>query len=102
MVRYEEDEDAEPTPARSPSESTGNWKSKLNTVFLQLPRTSGSGGNIQTYAAFLLMEKVEYYYASDYVFTPYIVKAKNWNVLQEFASAGIETINDLLDNPRVD
>ncbi len=74
-----------------------NWKNKLNTVFLQLPGTSGSGGNTQPYAAFLLMEKAEYYYTNDYLFTPHIVKAKNWDVLQEFTSAGAEAINDLLD-----
>jgi non-specific serine/threonine protein kinase len=96
----DDDQEADESLAPRSSQPTSNWKNKLDNVFLQLPRSSGAGSNIQRYAAFLLMEKIEYYYSPGYSFTPYVVKAKNWSVLQELALADAETINDLLDkNP---
>lgn len=73
------------------------WEDRLGIVFHQLPRAAAAGGNFQSYAAFLLMEKSGYYYSVGYSFTPYIVKAKNWQILEEILPAGSEMVNDLLD-----
>jgi len=88
-----------PTPSQQPVKVTRQWKNKLDNIFLQLPRASTSGPNIQRYAAFMLLEKGSVYYGSGYTFTPCLVKAKNWPALHEpiqVARASPETINDLL------
>ncbi len=81
--------------APQPTHFIRQWKTKLDNIFLQLPRSSGA--SIQRYAAFILLEKGQSYYGPGYTFTPYLVKAKNWSILHEFASASPEIINDLLD-----
>lgn len=86
-----------PASPPQPSHFTRQWKNKLDNVFLQLPRSSTSGANVQRYAAFILLEKGQSYYGPGYTFTPYLVKAKNWSILHELANTGPETISDLLD-----
>jgi hypothetical protein len=73
------------------------WQANLDTVLLQLPPSNRLGGNIQRYAAVLLMVNQEYYYQGSYTFTPYIIKAKEWNILQAMVNGDKQVINDLLE-----
>lgn len=93
----EQEEDRKADAGTSGLSRNQAWGKKLEYIFQQLPRVTTSGGNYQRYAAFLLMEKSGYYYSVGYSFTPYIVKAKNWQILEEILPAGSETINDLLE-----
>ena len=95
----EEPEDTEEdvtTPQSAPP--TRQWKNKLDTILTQLPRSTSAVANPQRYAAFVIMEKGHsFYYGPNYSFTPYVVKTKNWNILQELSDADPQTINDLLE-----
>jgi non-specific serine/threonine protein kinase len=80
--------------------NSNNWQYKLYTVFLQLPHSPSSGTHTQRFAAVLLMIKGEYYSQYAYSFTPYIIKAKNWDALQKYSTGDIAAVNDLLDTHR--
>ncbi len=82
------------------SPPVSKWQAKLDTVLLQLPSSNQSGAHIQRYAAVLLMVKQEYYYQGSYTFIPYIIKAKEWNILQSMVNGDKQTINDLLEKNR--
>lgn len=94
--QLEDTEEDITTPQSAPP--TRQWKNKLDTILTQLPRPTSSGSNPQRYAAFVIMEKGHsFYYGPNYSFTPYVVKTKNWNILQELAGSDPHTINDLLE-----
>lgn len=100
---FDEEEDEDdfikpiPQPTRTYRLPASNWRNKLDNVFLQFPRASNAGTNLQRYAAVLLIAKQEFYFQGTYSFTPYIIKARDWNVLQSMTNADNQILNDLLD-----
>lgn len=76
-----------------------NWRTKLDNVFLQFPRSSNASTNLQRYAAVLLIVKEEYYFQGYCSYTLYIIKARDWNV-QSMTNVDNQTLNDLLDKNR--
>jgi non-specific serine/threonine protein kinase len=81
----------------SPSKS---WRYKLDEAFSQAPRPPLAAGNLQRYAAVLLMVREDYYYTPVYSFKPRIIKAKNWYPLQGFTSEDAQAVDDLLEANR--
>ncbi len=85
---------------KRPIPPSDQWRKSLDQVFQQLPSPVSSGGKPQPYAAALLMEKSTYAYQNSYTLTPFVVKAKDWQDLNNLADADRATIQDLLQKDR--
>ena len=89
-----------PIQKPAPPPAVPQWQSKLDSVLDQFPRTAGSGGNIQRYAAVLMMYRENYYYQDAFKIVPTIIKAKNWAALHAIQTVDAQAVNALLDaNP---
>ncbi len=92
-----DEEEAAPLPPSRPH-SPGNWQTRLEQTLANLPRPSSrAGANLQRYAAVILMAKEEYYSFGVFNFTPFIIKARDWNSLPASGSADTQAIDDLLN-----
>jgi non-specific serine/threonine protein kinase len=72
------------------------WQAPLDTMLCDLPVKSASGAAPQRYAAVLLLYEESYYYHQPYKFKPYIIRARDWHVLQGMPFNNPQAINDLL------
>jgi non-specific serine/threonine protein kinase len=109
---YEDEDDDEevvtirPTPQanfnRPPSQpsSPKKWRQQLENALLQIPRTTSVGAHVQKYAAVILLSKETYYYQGGHSLKPYIVRARDWSILQALVQSENPDINDLLDKNR--
>jgi non-specific serine/threonine protein kinase len=86
-------------PSNQPS-SLKKWGQQLENALLQVPRTASVGAHVQKYAAVVLLSKESYYYQGGYSLKPYIVRARDWGILQSLENKSNETINELLDSNR--
>ena len=98
-IDEDEEEETMPSIQLAPSRpQAATWEIKLDSVFNQMPRSSSTGGNVQRFAAVLLMVKTDYYSQYSYSFIPYVIKAKNWDILQSYTSMDSLAVNDLLNS----
>gem|GEM_PF-4101323 len=108
---WEEDEEDENTIIRpnaqanlnyppSLSSSLKRWRQQLENALLQILRTASVGAHVQKYAAVILLSKEMYYDQSGYSLKPYIIRARDWAILQTMAQSQIPDINDLHDKNR--
>jgi len=91
-------------PAPKPASPFSTWRRQLEDALLQVPRTASVGANIMRYAAVVLLSKEGYSYSyqgySSYSLKPYIVRAREWMILQALAQSENPDVNDLLDKNR--
>lgn len=85
--------------ARNSVTPTQNWQNKLDVTLSQIPRgQSNAGASAQRYAAVFAVKKEEYGYGgASLYFSIYIIKARNWQPLNELSGANDrQAVNDLL------
>jgi non-specific serine/threonine protein kinase len=73
------------------------WRQQLENALQQVPRTASAGANVQRYAAVVLLTKEYYYSPGAYSLKPYIIRARDWRILQSMVEADKQAVADLLD-----
>jgi non-specific serine/threonine protein kinase len=75
------------------------WQTRLEQTLANPPRSSAATG-AQRYVAVLLLAKEEYYSLGSFQFLPWIIRARDWPVLQGVSPGDPAAINDLLETNR--
>ena len=77
--------------------SLSKWQDQLEATFGQLPHPPRRSESVHRYAVVALFTKREAYYQNSYTLKPYIIKAKDWPLLQTMIGQTPQSVDDLLE-----
>jgi non-specific serine/threonine protein kinase len=100
-----DEEDFTPALTHEPARNhlqpiTPRWEGKLENALLQVPQTARVSANVQRYAAVVLLTKQTYYNQGAYSLKPFVIKTRDWVILQSMANEDQQAFEDILDKNR--